>query len=84
MVFIVVLVFMMVFKVEVVSGMVFEDLNGNGVYDFGELGLLFVCVLDGKFIVFIDVNGKYVIELFVFVVIFIIKLVGYVVFVNKY
>ncbi|MDI6782812.1 MAG: PQQ-binding-like beta-propeller repeat protein [bacterium] len=43
-----------------ITGIVFEDKNGNGIQDTGERGLANIGVSDGLEVVLTDANGKYV------------------------
>lgn len=59
------------------EGYVFEDKNGNGRRDPGELGIANVCVSNGREVVKTDKNGKWQLPIYEDCVIFVVKPSGY-------
>ena len=66
------------------QGVVYEDLNGNGVYDSGEPGIAGVRVSDGLQIVKTDSNGRWEMDIADEAVIFVVKPTGYATPVNEH
>lgn len=67
---------------ETATGVVFDDLNGNGVRDDGEPGLSDVSVSNGRDVVRTDARGRYRVVVDDETIIFITKPAGYMVPVN--
>ena len=67
---------------EPASGVVFEDLNGNGIRDAGEPGIPRVRVSDGRQVVLTDNHGRYQLRLDDEAIVFVTKPAGYMTPVN--
>ncbi len=61
----------------IAEGYVFEDLNGNGVRDGGEVGIAGVCVSNGREVVKTDRNGKWRLPVDENTILFVIKPSGW-------
>ena len=62
---------------EEVSGVVFNDLNGNGLYEIDESGIPKVCVSNGEEVVQTDAKGRYTLSLNDMGQVFVIKPSGW-------
>jgi len=71
-------------KAETAEGIVFEDINGNGVQDEGESGIAGVRVSNGDDVVQTQANGFYELKIDEEAIIFISKPRGYVTPLNKH